>query len=70
MEASFEKNGNIDATSDQYWKALRRRAKVDEDYNKTIAATVMTEESKGDFGAYFNRQKSCHLKTGSFFYFF
>lgn len=52
MEASFEKNGNIDATADQYWKALRRRAKVDEDYNKTIAATVMTEEAKGDFGAY------------------
>lgn len=52
MEASFEKNGNIDATAGEYWKALRRRAMVDEDFNKTIGATVMAEEAKGDFGAY------------------
>lgn len=52
LEASYEKNGTIDNTADGYWKALRRRAKVDEDYTKTIAATVMSEEAKGDFGAY------------------
>lgn len=52
MEASYEKNGNIDATADKYWRALRTRAKVDPDYNKTIAATIMIEEAKGDFGAY------------------
>ncbi len=52
MEASYLKNNNIDATAEGYWKALRKRAKVDEDFNKTIAATVMTEEAKGDFGAY------------------
>lgn len=53
MEASCEKNnGTIDATADSYWKALRRRAKVDEDYTKTIAATIMSEEAKGDLGAY------------------
>lgn len=52
MEASYERNANIDGTAEKYWKALRRRAKVDEDFTKTIAATLMTEESKGDFGAY------------------
>lgn len=52
MEASYEKNGNIDATAEKYWKALRRRAKVDEDFTKTINATDMSEEAKGDFGAY------------------
>ncbi len=52
MEASYEKSGNIDEIASKYWKALRRRAKVDEDFNKTIAATIMTEEAKGDFGAY------------------
>lgn len=56
MEASYEKNGRIDATADGYWKALRRRAKVDEDYNKTITATQMSEEAKGDFGAYSHGQ--------------
>jgi hypothetical protein len=52
IEASYELNGAIDATADKYWKALRRRAKVNEDYTKTIAATNMVEEAKGDFGAY------------------
>lgn len=52
MEASFEKNNNIDPTADKYWRALRTRAKVDPDYTKTIAATIMSEEAKGDFGAY------------------
>lgn len=52
MEASYEKNGNIDATAEKYWKALRRRAKVDEDFTKTINATDMSKEALGDFGAY------------------
>lgn len=52
MEASYEKNGAIDADADRYWRALRKRAGVDENYNKTIAATVMTEELKNDWGAY------------------
>ncbi len=56
MEASYEKNSDIDATASQYWKALRRRAKVDENFRKTIAATVMTEEAKGDWGAYSHNQ--------------
>lgn len=52
MEACVEKTGNVDETAANYWKALRRRAKVDEDYTKTVAATIMTEEAKGDWGAY------------------
>lgn len=47
MEASYEKNGTVDGTADGYWRALRTRAKVDPDYNKTIAATNMLEEAKG-----------------------
>lgn len=52
MEASYEKNGSVDATATNYWKALRRRAKVSEDFNKTIAATNMAKEAEGDWGAY------------------
>lgn len=44
IEASYLKNGNIDATADAYWKAIRTRAGVDPDYNKTIAATDLSEE--------------------------
>ena len=44
MEASYMKNGNIDATADKYWKAIRTRAGVDADYTKTINATDLTKE--------------------------
>lgn len=56
MEACYEKNGSIDGTADGYWRALRTRAKVDPDYQKTIAATDMTKEAEGDFGAYSHGQ--------------
>lgn len=56
MEACYEKNGNIDGTAYNYWRALRTRAKVDPDYTKTIAATDMTKEAEGDFGAYSHGQ--------------
>lgn len=52
IEASYLKNGSIDGKADQYWKAIRTRAGVDADYQKTIAATIMTEEAKNDFAAY------------------
>ncbi len=54
MEASYEKMVESTEQPTDSWKALRRRAKVDEDYNKTIAATQMSEEAKGDFGALFS----------------
>ena len=45
MEACYEKTGSLDAKAQGYWKALRRRAGVDEDYTKTIAATDLTQEN-------------------------
>ena len=44
IEASYLKNNTIDATADAYWKAIRTRAGVDPDYNKTIAATDLSKE--------------------------
>ena len=44
MEASYLKNKTIDASADSYWRALRRRAGVSEDYKATIAATDMNKE--------------------------
>ncbi|MGN0047418.1 MAG: RagB/SusD family nutrient uptake outer membrane protein [Bacteroides sp.] len=51
MEASYELLHRIDSRADRYWRALRRRALVDEEYARTIAATRMDEERKWDFGA-------------------
>ena len=52
IEASYLKNGNIDATADKYWKALRTRAGVDTDYQKTINATDMSKEALNGWDAY------------------
>jgi hypothetical protein len=52
MEACVELNNSVDGNAASYWTALRNRAKVDADYNKTIAATDMNQEALGDFGAY------------------
>lgn len=52
IEASYLKNGNIDVTADKYWKALRARAGVDTDYQKTINATDMSKEALNGWDAY------------------
>ena len=52
IEASYLKNGNVDATADKYWKALRTRAGVDTDYQKTINATDMSKEALNGWDAY------------------
>lgn len=52
IEACYELRNEVDATADKYWRALRRRAKVDDNYKNTIANTNMNEEAKWDFGAY------------------
>lgn len=52
IEASYLKNGSIDGKASGYWRAIRDRAGVNEDYNVTIAATDMVEEAKNDFAAY------------------
>ncbi|RYF25476.1 MAG: RagB/SusD family nutrient uptake outer membrane protein [Flavobacteriales bacterium] len=51
IEASYERNGVIDGDATRYWQALRTRAKVNTDFNQTIAATVMARETQ-DWGAY------------------
>lgn len=56
IEACYERTGSIDATADQYWRAIRTRAGVDPDYNKTIAATDMSLEALTDWGAYSHGQ--------------
>ena len=52
IEACVELNGQPDGNATSYWQALRRRAWVDPDFQKTIAATDMNEEAKWDWGAY------------------
>jgi hypothetical protein len=51
IEASYEKTGSLDANAMNYWIQIRKRAKVSTDINKTIAATVMSKETR-DWGAY------------------
>lgn len=55
MEASYMKNGSIDATAKKYWEALRTRAGVDPDFNKTIAATDLSKEP--DLAVYSGSEK-------------
>ena len=45
IEADYELNNSLDANSDKYWKALRRRAKMNTDYQLTIANTNLSEEN-------------------------
>ncbi len=45
IEASYLRNGIIDETADKFWRALRKRAGVDEDYTKAIVATDLTKEN-------------------------
>jgi len=51
IEASYERNGTIDADATKYWQQLRARAKVNTNFQETIAATVMARETQ-DWGAY------------------
>lgn len=52
IEAYYEKNNSLDGTATQYWVALRNRAKVNNDFAATIAATDMNKEALNDWGAY------------------
>lgn len=57
IEASYLRYGNLNDTKlDTYWRKLRQRAGVDEDYNSTIAATDMAQEAENDWGAYSHGQ--------------
>lgn len=52
MEASYERNGTLDAQAREYWQIIRRRAHVSDNIDITIAATIMNEEAPNDWGAY------------------
>lgn len=53
IEADYELNGTISPVSDGYWKKIRaRHTGMEQDYTKAINATIMSEEAKGDWGAY------------------
>ena len=50
LEAYYLRYGSLDSNCDTYWRALRARAGVSEDYNATIAATDLSQEN--DLGVY------------------
>ena len=52
MEASYLKEKQLNTKAREYWQALRRRAGVSEDIDKTIAQTVMAKEAENDWAAY------------------
>lgn len=52
IEAYYLRHGSIGGNADKYWRAIRTRAGIEPDYNVTIAATVMSNEAKNDWGAY------------------
>lgn len=53
IEAYYERYGQLDGTSEEYWTKLRaRNAGLETNFHLTIDATDMTQEAKGDWGAY------------------
>lgn len=52
IEASYLKNGSVNAKAQAYWTQIRERAGVNTDYMNTVNNTDMNMEAKGDFGAY------------------
>lgn len=52
MEASYERNGIIDGAAAEYWSIIRRRAHVDDDFQKTISLTDMNKEAENDWAVY------------------
>lgn len=45
MEAYYERNQKLDSYCDKYWRALRKRAGVNEDYAFTISRTDLSKEN-------------------------
>lgn len=44
IEACYEKNHNLDPDAERYWKAIRKRAGVNENYQLTIDNTDLAKE--------------------------
>ena len=45
IEAYYMRYGNITGKADKYWRDVRRRAHVSEDYNMTVNATDLNQET-------------------------
>lgn len=45
IEADYELDNALDAKSDQYWRAIRERAGMNTDYQKTIQHTDLSQEN-------------------------
>lgn len=54
IEASYERTGTLDGFAQKYWKELRARAGVSDNYNATISATDLSKEN--DWAVYSNGQ--------------
>lgn len=52
IEASYEREGKLNATAIEYWKTIRRRAHVSDNIDKTIEMTDMQKEAENDWAAY------------------
>ncbi|UCS91764.1 RagB/SusD family nutrient uptake outer membrane protein [Echinicola marina] len=52
LEASYLKEGVVTGKAETYWKAIRDRAGVNNDFMITVAATDMNIEAQNDFAAY------------------
>lgn len=52
IEAYFERHGSLDGKAITYWKALRNRAGMNEDVQKTIDATDINIEAQFNWSAY------------------
>lgn len=61
IEACVESTGDVDATAASYWKALRKRAKINEDYMVTVNATDLNKEAEGDWAVYSKGQQVSKL---------
>lgn len=80
MEASYVKNGTLDATAQSYWVKIRNRAGVDPDFQKTINATDLNIEANYDWAVYsagqmvdktlynIRRERACELMGEGFRY--
>ncbi|MBZ4188876.1 RagB/SusD family nutrient uptake outer membrane protein [Niabella beijingensis] len=78
IEACYERTGQIDGIADAYWKAIRKRALINEDYQYTISLTSMEKEAETDWGAYsagklvdatlynIRRERRCELMAEGF----
>lgn len=52
IESCYERYGYLNDKAKKYWSEIRKRAKVDVDFEKTINSTEIEKEAKLDWGAY------------------